>query len=175
MWTERIRRCFGKALAERPISRRSNGAIEVATAPAGPTAAAGPTVTTVVVGGPNKKALVKSPRLTPRVKESVVRDRLAASLAGARTEVACSGGFVDILTPTELIEVKRGCNWKAALGQVLVYGADFPTHRMRIHLFEDDIQNFALAFATCERFDVVVTSENRFFDRDTGRLRLVKH
>lgn len=107
---------------------------------------------------------------TPRVRESVVRDRLLATLPGGRKEVACSGGFVDIVTDTEIIEVKRGCNWKAALGQVMVYGEDFPGRRKRVHLFEDSMQNFLLAFATCERFNVVVTSDNCEYDAKAGRV-----
>lgn len=86
-----------------------------------------------------------------------VRDKLASSIPGAKTEVHCSSGIIDILTPTEVIEVKRASMWKAAMGQVLAYGEDFPEHSKRIHLFSHEKQHYRLAVVTCERFGVKVT------------------
>jgi hypothetical protein len=99
------------------------------------------------------------PRRQPSEKR--VRDRIAASIPGSRTEVACSSGFVDIVTPTEIIEVKRASLWKAALGQVLAYGQDFPDKKLRVHLYDHDPLRFALAARTCETFGVTVTSSLR--------------
>lgn len=50
-------------------------------------------------------------------------------------EVLTPVGRIDILTDTELIEVKEFRSWKSAIGQLLVYGSYYPTHRRRMHLF----------------------------------------
>jgi hypothetical protein len=55
-----------------------------------------------------------------------------------KTEVACAAGFVDVVTPKEVIEIKAMRSWKAAIGQILVYRLYFPTKSPRIHLFGDD-------------------------------------
>lgn len=91
--------------------------------------------------------------------EALVRDALAASIPGSRTEVPCSSGFVDVVTPDEIIEVKRAQLWKGGLGQVLVYSKDFPDHRPRLHLFgPKSYEHFALAVAACDMFGVSVTT-----------------
>jgi hypothetical protein len=67
--------------------------------------------------------------------EAQVRDRLARSIPGSITEVMTEFGRIDILTPTEVIEVKRASQWKQAIGQVEIYRRAYPHHRPRIHLF----------------------------------------
>lgn len=66
--------------------------------------------------------------------EAKVRDKLASSING-KTEVVTPSGNIDFLTSRELIEVKEAPNWKAAVGQVIVYGHYYPSHSKRIHLF----------------------------------------
>lgn len=44
-------------------------------------------------------------------------------------------GFIDILTPSEIIEVKAANEWKDAVGQVMVYSLFYENHVSRIHLF----------------------------------------
>lgn len=60
--------------------------------------------------------------------------KLQESLGG-EIEVSTPAGAIDILTTAQLIEVKYVKNWKTAIGQVLVYGAYYPSHEKRIHLF----------------------------------------
>eukprot|EP00873_Tetraselmis_striata_P043945 jgi/Tetstr1/464209/TSEL_009014.t1 len=98
------------------------------------------------------------PRTRRRNSEARVRDRIAAATPGSRTEVPCSSGVVDILTPREIVEVKRAALWKAAMGQVLAYSSDFPGRRPRVHLFGPDVEHFRLAAVTCERFGVRLTA-----------------
>jgi hypothetical protein len=66
--------------------------------------------------------------------EAWYRDRLAAELNG-KTEVQTPSGRVDVLTKTEVIEVKRASGYKSAIGQVKCYGQHYPNHKIRIHLF----------------------------------------
>lgn len=114
----------------------------------------GPTGAT---GAPVSSSGTRRSRTRP---EALVRDALAASIPGARTEVCCSSGFVDVVTSEEIIEVKRAQLWKGGLGQVLVYSKDFPGLRPRLHLFGPrSYEHFALAHTACNLFGVSVTTE----------------
>ena len=66
--------------------------------------------------------------------EKMIQEKLANLLNG-ETEVETPVGRVDILTPTEIIEVKIARQWKSALGQVLAYAHYYPSHQKRIHLY----------------------------------------
>ncbi|MDJ0719082.1 MAG: hypothetical protein QNJ54_33460 [Prochloraceae cyanobacterium] len=66
--------------------------------------------------------------------EYQIRDRLHQQSGGLK-EVATPAGRIDLLTNTEIIEIKRIGDWKAALGQILVYSAYYPEHQKRLHLF----------------------------------------
>ena len=70
--------------------------------------------------------------------EAQIRDLLAVEENGT-TEVVCPTGRVDVVTATELIEVKKVSDYKHAVGQVLAYhNCDFPLFRgktPRVHLF----------------------------------------
>jgi hypothetical protein len=66
--------------------------------------------------------------------EAWYRDRLAQQLKGQK-EVQTPVGRIDVLTKTEIIELKNVKNWKAAIGQVKCYGQYYPNHRLRVHLF----------------------------------------
>lgn len=45
---------------------------------------------------------------------------------GGKSDVRIWSGFIDVLTPKYIFEVKRLHNWKHALGQLLVYRFTFP-------------------------------------------------
>lgn len=91
-------------------------------------------------------------------QEAIVRDRLQQQIGG-KTEVATPIGRIDLLTDTELVEVKRAEDWKAAMGQVLAYGAFCPNHVKRLHLFGNDSLYAIQAREICESFEIVVTFE----------------
>lgn len=107
----------------------------------------------------NKKPVAKKARPLKRIpKEHKVRDILASSISSSRKEVPCSSGTIDVLTPDEIIEVKRAALWKAALGQVLAYSVDFPAKTPRVHLYGNDVEHFRLAATTCAKYGVRVTA-----------------
>ena len=93
--------------------------------------------------------------------EAYYRDKLARKLKG-RTEIKTPhGDRVDILTSTEIIEVKRVENWKSALGQIEVYWRDFPRYQKRIHLFGDKSSvNHLIVEQRCNENNVIVTWED---------------
>jgi MarR family len=92
--------------------------------------------------------------------ESPVRDRLKTQLGGL-AEVTTPAGRIDLLTATEIIEVKRIGDWKSALGQILVYSAFYPEHRKRLHLFGSakDEKQLPMIELSCLAFDVLVSFE----------------
>jgi hypothetical protein len=84
------------------------------------------------------------------------------SQIGGRAEVLTPAGLIDLLTPTQVIELKLAKNWKEAIGQILVYSAYYPSHEKRIHLFGechssmlDTIQGH------CQRLNILLTWETR--------------
>lgn len=89
--------------------------------------------------------------------EQQVRDRLQSQLGGL-IEVATPAGRIDLLTDTEIIEVKHVSEWKSAIGQVLAYSGFYPEHGKRIHLWgkKGEIAS-ATALAICLSFEVKVT------------------
>lgn len=81
--------------------------------------------------------IVIEPEINSPVKgtEAWYRDELARELGG-KTEVYIDKvGRIDVLTNTEIIEVKNTKGWKSAIGQIKSYGQYYPKHKMRVHLF----------------------------------------
>jgi hypothetical protein len=70
--------------------------------------------------------------------EKAVKEEFVKTLPkNYKTEVACAAGFVDVVTPKEVIEIKAIRSWKAAIGQAITYQLFFPEKTARIHLFGD--------------------------------------
>ncbi len=92
--------------------------------------------------------------------EAWYRDKLAKRLKG-KTEVHIPEiGRIDILTKTEIIEVKHTKSWKSAIGQIKVYGQYYPRYRMRIHLFGKMTQSKLEAIQmSCDQENIALTWE----------------
>lgn len=90
-------------------------------------------------------------------EEKEVQLRLQAELGG-EIEVPCADGYIDLLTSTEIIEVKEARRWKEALGQILIYSLDYPKHQKRIHLF-NTIAASRNVEKKCGIYGVIVTYE----------------
>ncbi|MBE9019991.1 hypothetical protein IQ272_28455, partial [Chroococcidiopsidales cyanobacterium LEGE 13417] len=87
-----------------------------------------------------------------------IRDRLHAQLGGL-VEVVTPAGRIDLLTDTQIIEIKSIQDWKAALGQTLAYSGFYPEHQKRIHLFGSafELKRLSDIEAACLCFGVKVT------------------
>jgi hypothetical protein len=78
------------------------------------------------------------------VSERIVTERLAFYLRIAlggdyvETEIRTRSGLIDIVTPFEIIEVKRYDEWKNGLGQVIAYGVYAKGKKLRLHLFNKE-------------------------------------
>jgi hypothetical protein len=83
------------------------------------------------VNGNQPEKIITPPKLH---SEAWYRDRLAKKLQG-KTEVSTPVGRIDIVTDTEIIELKNVKNWKGAIGQVKSYGKFYRDHQLRVHLF----------------------------------------
>lgn len=95
-----------------------------------------------------------------RQTEKVVRDRLATALPNSKTEVVTDSGRIDILTPTEVIEVKQVRRYKHAMGQVISYGYYYPRHSKRIHLYgQVSSKQRKLIIRECQASQIKVTFE----------------
>lgn len=99
-------------------------------------------------------------RIQSTNKEKLVRDYLQSQIGGV-VEVTTPVGRIDLLTPTEIIEVKSFKDWKGALGQVLVYSGFYPQHKKRIHMFcsEYEFKRLSDVESACLSFDIRVTGE----------------
>jgi hypothetical protein len=92
-------------------------------------------------------------------REFIVSERLSQNTGGTR-EVKCTTGYIDILTTSEVIEVKGWKDWKSAVGRVMVYGLEYPQHKKRIHLFGKGAIPLDAIQRSCDQLGVVVSYED---------------
>ena len=88
--------------------------------------------------------------------EKDIQIRLYKELGG-EMEVHTNFGYIDLLTETELIEIKVGNNWKHGLGQLLAYRKFYLNHSLRLHLF--DIEHQTDISDWCKEYNVSITYE----------------
>jgi hypothetical protein len=90
--------------------------------------------------------------------ERAVRDRLQTQLGG-QTEAPTPWGPVDLLTATEIIEVKALHLWKEAFGHLILKSKFFPNHTKRLHLYAPNDLNLKKVIEECQEFNIKVTFE----------------
>ena len=107
----------------------------------------------------NNKYLEELNNLKPFEKhkqEKEIQLRLQSELKGD-IEVETKFGFIDLLTNTEIIDIKNGKCWKHGLGQLCTYSKFYPVHQKRLHLFniekDKDIEKL------CKEFNIKITYE----------------
>lgn len=65
--------------------------------------------------------------------EDAVQKRLAQETKGVMKK--CLAGVVDLVSDTEIIEIKLWSNYFKAIGQIMLYGLSFPDKQKRIHFY----------------------------------------
>lgn len=93
--------------------------------------------------------------------EREIQRKLQKQLS-AEIEVETPVGYVDLLTDTEIIEIKEITNWKSALGQILSYGSFYPEHKKYLYLFnksESDVDTRQVE-NICKKYQVEVRYNN---------------
>ena len=93
-----------------------------------------------------------------RHPERDVRDRLQAQLGG-QVEAYTRYGLIDLLTATELIEIKTVDRWKDAVGHILAKAHRYPNHAKRLHLFSSEEPILETIEQVCTPHDIRVTFE----------------
>lgn len=107
----------------------------------------------------NNVKLVKQ-RYLKRRAENIVAKELRSKEDGC-SQVAISTGRVDVLTQSEVIEIKCVTNWKHAIGQAMVYQLSYPERKPRIHLFgKSKIKQKDVILDTCRKLGIIVTFED---------------
>jgi hypothetical protein len=90
--------------------------------------------------------------------EKVVRDRLQSQLGG-KVEAYTKWGLIDLLTETELIEVKIVTHWKDAIGHLIAKSRKYPNHQKRLHLFGYEDPCLEHIEDVCQDCEIRVTFE----------------
>jgi len=93
-----------------------------------------------------------------RHPERDVRDRLQAELGG-QVEAYTRYGLIDLLTATELIEIKTVDRWKDAVGHILAKAHRYPNHAKRLHLFSSEEPILETIEQVCTPHNIRVTYE----------------
>jgi hypothetical protein len=90
--------------------------------------------------------------------EYPIQLRMCEELGGVM-EAFTVAGRIDLVTDTEVIEIKRITDWKDAFGEVMAKGQFFPKHQKRIHLFGQAEKLRETIVNTCTAIDIAVTFE----------------
>ena len=90
--------------------------------------------------------------------EKIVRDRLQTQLGG-KVEAYTRWGLIDLLTATELIEVKIVSHWKDAIGHLIAMSRKYPNHAKRLHLFGYEEPCLEHIEDVCQDCEIRVTFE----------------
>jgi hypothetical protein len=93
-----------------------------------------------------------------RTPEAQIRSRLQAELGG-QIEVQTMHGPIDLVTATELIEIKKIEDWKEGFGQILAKSPAYPRHQKRLHLFGSSARTLRNIDACCAEFEIKVSYE----------------
>jgi hypothetical protein len=90
--------------------------------------------------------------------EYTIQCRMQQELGG-KIEVYTPAGRIDLVTDTEVIEIKKLAAWKDAFGEVVIKGQSFPEHQKRIHLFGESDKLLPTIVEHCGILNVSVTFE----------------
>jgi hypothetical protein len=78
-------------------------------------------------------------------------------LYGGEIEVDTKYGYIDLLTETKIIEIKKYDRWKYALGQILAYSDEYQEHQKIIYLFNvpknEDMTHIK---KICDKYNVII-------------------
>ena len=92
-------------------------------------------------------------------REVIIARQLKTRLGGKR-EVRTPMGRIDLLTETQLIEIKKFRDWRNAIGQVLIYSEFYPSHEKVIYLYDREIpRQLELISSACLKHGIVIKFE----------------
>lgn len=98
--------------------------------------------------------------ITPNdLKELAISRYLAVTLSALR-EYPTPSGNIDLLTASQLIEVKSGDNWKHGIGQLIAYGTHHPNKQLILYLFDYDNLDLENVRMVCNRVNIELMLHN---------------
>lgn len=116
---------------------------------------------TKAVESPLNSLIGQTPILIPRRvagKQEEIYQAWLIEQIGGETEVSIPAGYVDLVTDSEVIEIKSAGHWKEGVGQLLVYSVYFRFHLPRLCLFgEVDIAGKQLIEFHCGLLSINVS------------------
>ena len=73
----------------------------------------------------------------------------------------CPFGRIDILTTTEIIEIKKWEEHKKAIGQIMGYSCYYPDHQKLIHFFgiKPNESQLNSIIEVCNKFNIIISEE----------------
>ncbi|MEJ2767427.1 hypothetical protein [Mycetohabitans sp. B46] len=94
--------------------------------------------------------------------ECSIQDMLSVCHPDGHAEVHTPVGFIDLLLPSAVVEIKSFIKWKYALGQILAYSTYYPDYAKIIHLYVRGNQTPKLEhpLRICSQFNVHITYQN---------------
>lgn len=96
--------------------------------------------------------------------EKIIADKLAVELNGKREVYVDGNKRIDILSDTQIIEVKKYKNMLSAVGQILYYSEFYPNRTRRIHLFEHGNKRDQKFETICGALNIILTYEYEIND-----------
>jgi hypothetical protein len=96
--------------------------------------------------------------------EKIIADKLAVELNGRREVYIDGNKRIDILSDTEIIEVKKYKNMLSAVGQILYYSEFYPNRTRRIHLYEHGNKRDRKFENMCRALNIILTYEHEVND-----------
>ncbi len=88
--------------------------------------------------------------------EKDIADKLSIKLNGKREVCLKDGKKIDIVTSTEIIEVKKFNSRLEAIGQILYYSNFYPKLNKVIYLFNNNQEVDYLYNEICKKYDITV-------------------
>jgi hypothetical protein len=88
-----------------------------------------------------------------KVSEKDIQVKVHQMFGGVR-EVNTPVGFIDLLTDTDLVEVKTAETWKQACGQLLSYSKFYPNHNLVLYLFGKCPRSIKECSLFCEKYNI---------------------
>ena len=107
-----------------------------------------------------KKSMPEIPESSSEYSvEYYIQSKLEAELQGVSK--TCPFGRIDILTDTQIIEIKKWDEHKKALGQILGYGVYYPNHQKRVHFFgqKPNERQLNAIKEVYEKLNIIITEE----------------
>lgn len=112
----------------------------------------------VVVSEEDLKDLLDEMVTDEKVREKTIQEKVQRMFGGQR-EIHTPVGYVDLVSDTEIIEVKEAKAWKHSFGQIVAYSKFFPNHQKAIYLFGECPGNINECYKLCRENKIKLYGE----------------